>query len=347
MARSTYPTTPIPHYVYTSGQSYKTLISTFDGGQESRRRLQRFPLRNFALDYRLLSLANRDTLHDFYHARFGAYEDFWYVDFPSRAWTDEYVGVGYSEALTGARMSDNGAYTDETTDINDAGANDVALLPAVPVAAQDGFLFGFSTTELYQETVCDTLCLNVGTAGVADTLTITWKYWTGAWTALAGVVDDTNSFKVAGTNYVTWTHPTDWIATTIDGTEAYWVYADLTAYVAGGGPVQPLATQAWQQLRTYSLHGVDVTGTPIIYKNGVAQVGGGVDYTFYDTGTGYGGADTIVFNHGELAQGDLITSDIDAKLRVAARFKGDEFPENIPAKNLYNIQLEIQEVRES
>ena len=348
MARATFPASPLPEYDYVSGGTYRTLISTFDGGHESRRRLQRFPTRNFMLSYRALSLAERDTLHDFYTARFGSYEDFWFVDFTPRGWVDEYVGVGYSEALTGARLSDNGVYTDYTTAINEATAGDVVLLPAAPVANQDAFLFGFSTTELYQETVCDSLKLTISQAAAADTITITWKYWDGdSWEALADISDGTDNFKNAGTNYVNWTHPSDWATSTIDSTEAYWIKADLTAYVAGGAPVQPLGTQAWQRLKTYSLHGVDVTpGTFVLYKNGAALADPG-DYSFVDGGSGYGGADQVTFVDAELAQGDLITCDMDANLRIAARFRNDDFPETIPARTYYNINFDIMEVRES
>lgn len=134
-----------------------------------------------------------------------------------------------------AYLDDGGVFTDDTTDANSAAANDVPLMPAVPVL-NDAFYFGegFATSGTW-----NALKINLGTAGVGGT--IAWEYYNGAaWVALT-VTDGTNGFTTAGTNYVTWTIPADMGHVAVNGQDRYWVRARvLTAFA----PI-PLATQIW------------------------------------------------------------------------------------------------------
>lgn len=141
-------------------------------------------------------------------------------------------------AMDAAIADDNGAFTDETTAANEATANDMTLLPAAPVANQDGYYFGDSAQFGRLE-------LNIGTQG-AGTWTITWQYWDGTtWAALSGVVDDTSGFTAAaGQHTVRWDVPTDWATTTVNSQGPfYYVRARLTAF--SSITTQPLGTQGW------------------------------------------------------------------------------------------------------
>lgn len=136
-----------------------------------------------------------------------------------------------------AYLDDGGVFTDDTTDANSAAANDVPLMPAVPVL-NDAFYFGegFSTSDTF-----DSLKFNIGTAGVGGT--IAWEYYTiGAVWASLTVTDATNGFTTAGAAlYVTWTIPADMNHVAVNGQDRYWVRARvLTAFA----PI-PLATQIW------------------------------------------------------------------------------------------------------
>ncbi len=100
-----YPSVPKFNYSYGLEQSFKTLISEFDGGNEQRRRLLRFPKRSVTLVYKNLLKASRDTIHDWYSDYYGAYGDssgnlFYFFDQALRHWKDEYVGRGTGGALT-------------------------------------------------------------------------------------------------------------------------------------------------------------------------------------------------------------------------------------------------------
>lgn len=116
------------------------------------------------------------------------------------------------------------AFVDETTDANDAGAADWTLFTATE-AIGDYAAFGY--TAVFAQIRFDYVG---GTAGVGGV--VAWEYWDGsAWTALAGVVDDTSSFTtaVADNLDVRWTIPSDWAAKVINGSASlFWVRAKIT-----------------------------------------------------------------------------------------------------------------------
>jgi hypothetical protein len=140
-------------------------------------------------------------------------------------------------AVAGARAYDHSGptYTDETTEVNNADANDMTLLPATP-AVNDAYYFGYAS-------VWDWLNLNIGTAG-AGTWTITWEYWNGSsWAALPGVHDTSNGFRASGMNSVKFNRPDDWANHDVDGATLYWIRGRVTSY--SSVTTQPLGTQAW------------------------------------------------------------------------------------------------------
>lgn len=108
-----------------------------------------------------------------------------------------------------AIAEDGGVFTDETTEANEATANDMTLFPAVPVAGVDRYNIGSSVKF-------GRLALNVSTVGTG-TYTVVFEYFNGSiFTPLSGVVDGTGNFKNAGLNQITFTIPDDWATTTIN-----------------------------------------------------------------------------------------------------------------------------------
>ncbi|MCK4891390.1 MAG: right-handed parallel beta-helix repeat-containing protein, partial [Candidatus Pacebacteria bacterium] len=106
------------------------------------------------------------------------------------------------------------------------------LLPATP-AVNDAYYFGYD----YQTRK---VSVNVGTVGTG-TYEIDWEYWNGAWTDITPT-DNTNGFTTAGENDITYTLPSDWVKTTINSTEKYYIRARLDAITS---ITQPLGTQAY------------------------------------------------------------------------------------------------------
>lgn len=142
-------------------------------------------------------------------------------------------------------------YVDETADANEATANDWTIFPAG--AAADYAAIGYS--QKFKK-----LTVNVGTAGTG-TYTVTWEYWNGAWTALSGVSDGTTSFKTSGTNDVTFTVPSDWATTSLNGSQPLYYIRALKD--TGTVTLAPLGTEAW------------IGGTGSVTQTAVAAFSGG------------------------------------------------------------------------
>ena len=140
--------------------------------------------------------------------------------------------------LAGGVADDGGAETDETTETNNAAANDMTLLPAAP-AVNDAYYFAFDTNEIARFT------LNIGTEGLGI-WNIDWEYSKGAdaWAALADVVDDTLGLRSAGENNVSWTIPGDWAIDEVGSISGkYWVRARVSEFTLK--VAIPIGTQAW------------------------------------------------------------------------------------------------------
>lgn len=326
---ATYPSTPTPSYLYISEQEFRTMISEFDSGIEQRRKIRRFAKRVFNLTYKVISLTERNSISDFFRNRGGSYESFWLVDWASRKWVDEYVGRGIVIAPYKAFANDGGAFTDQTTAAGNATANDMTLLPAVPVV-DDAYYFGDDSDKF------DTVRINIGTAGVG-TWTITWEYYNGAaWVSLSGISDGTTGFKTAGTNDVDWTRPSDWALTTVNGFSAYWVRARVSAYTSI--TTQPLGTQAWTGVREYDLHLKTSSGLTV-YGNGIVVTPTTI------VGGGEADVDRIRFNDPPV-NGNLITCDGSGYLRIKGRFAEDNLKEQMETPSLFAIpDVKIKEVQ--
>lgn len=113
------------------------------------------------------------------------------------------------------------AYVDETIDFTDAGTGDVDPWPTTE-AIGDRFAVGFR--QKFAK-----LNFTVGTAGVGGT--IDWKYWNGStWTALTGGTTSTEEMTSAGSRTLTFTVPTDWVTTSINGSQQlYYIAADVAS----------------------------------------------------------------------------------------------------------------------
>lgn len=143
---------------------------------------------------------------------------------------------GLKMLVDGAIKEDTPALVDDTANARSGGANDMVLLPALPIV-NDAYYIGFNYPF-------DIVWLNIGTAGDGN-WALTEEYWNGfAWTALAGVVDGTNQFLLAGLHSTSFTKPGDWALTNPGGIgNLYWMRYRVSAFVNIN--IQPLGTQAW------------------------------------------------------------------------------------------------------
>jgi len=142
------------------------------------------------------------------------------------------------KVVDGAVADDGGVQTTETAAAQSAAANDMTLLPALPVA-NDAYYFGFNI-------LWDKLTLNIGIAG-NGVWTITWEYYDAdtTWHALAGVTDGTTHFRAAAGNHdVLFTRPAGWALTNINAAgNMYWIRGRCSAFTSI--VTQPKGTQAF------------------------------------------------------------------------------------------------------
>jgi hypothetical protein len=130
------------------------------------------------------------------------------------------------------QVSAGGVFTDITTAMNNATANDAQ--PFATGVLNDYCAIGYTNNF-------GPLKLNIGTAGTVGTLV--WEYWNGsAWAALTGVTDNTTGMTVSGTHTVVFTIPANWAPSVLNGSaNLYYIRARcLTTYT-----INPLITQGW------------------------------------------------------------------------------------------------------
>lgn len=84
-----------PSYSYIVTPQFHTLkLGPTDGDFIQRRKKRTLPLNKFTLTYNVISQSEEKTLHDFFLARYGAWEAFAFFDFDSKAHTGISLGTG-------------------------------------------------------------------------------------------------------------------------------------------------------------------------------------------------------------------------------------------------------------
>ena len=127
---------------------------------------------------------------------------------------------------------DNTTFVDETTDANSSANADWTVFPATEDTS-DYVAMGYR--QKFKKVIFD---YANGTAGVGGT--VTWEYWNGSsWAALSGVTDGTTGFTAtAGDGKVlTFTVPTDWAATSLNGSQNLYYIRALVASTYSTNPV--------------------------------------------------------------------------------------------------------------
>jgi uncharacterized protein (TIGR02217 family) len=80
---ATFPTSPQPLKLYRKQIQFSTNIVVFENGVEQRSQTWPTGKQGFTLQYDVLTQAEMQTLWDFYVARGGAYESFYFLDWVS------------------------------------------------------------------------------------------------------------------------------------------------------------------------------------------------------------------------------------------------------------------------
>lgn len=72
-----FPESPVPSWSVVMKQRWRTLITPFDGANETRMQKDAYPKFDMAFTYKLLTKAEIQILWSFYNARRGAYQTFY------------------------------------------------------------------------------------------------------------------------------------------------------------------------------------------------------------------------------------------------------------------------------
>lgn len=133
--------------------------------------------------------------------------------------------------INAAQLDDGGAFTVYTTEARSEAADDVPLLPAIPVVG-DAFYFG-------DDAPFNFIDLDV-TTKLVGTLDLAWEYWNGAtWVALPDLVDDTDGYQMTGLRRISWSLPGAWSSVVVNAIDKFWGRARVSSFTSIGQ--QPLA----------------------------------------------------------------------------------------------------------
>ena len=95
-----FPQVPKPQYPYELTAVWKTIVSGFDSGVEQRRQKQTYAKYDVSVTYNALSGANFQTLWNFYIARKGTYEAFYFYTLETANWKGLYCRTGDGATVT-------------------------------------------------------------------------------------------------------------------------------------------------------------------------------------------------------------------------------------------------------
>lgn len=149
-----------------------------------------------------------------------------------------YVAAGETVSFNRPRLRDHSdiklqittddgvSYTNSSANVIDNSTSTVASLNSLDTAANGDWVV-IGGPQPFLGVAIDQVTLNSNTA------TLTVEYWNGsAWTAVSNMVDGTiaSSVRTLGQDgQITWTIPTDWVVSTINGISSYWVRLSVSA----------------------------------------------------------------------------------------------------------------------
>jgi len=97
---ATFPADPVPVFPVLLTQRWKTVVTAMDGQNEQRKKKASWPKYDVSLTFDVLAQSEFRTLWDFYLARGGAFEEFWFFTYETDTWPAQYVGTGDGETTT-------------------------------------------------------------------------------------------------------------------------------------------------------------------------------------------------------------------------------------------------------
>jgi hypothetical protein len=95
-----YPTSPVPSWPYDIKAVWNTTVSAFDSGKEQRRQKNLYPKYDVSLTYPVLTEASMQIIWNFYMARKGTFEPFYFYSLEIADWQGVFIGIGDGTTVT-------------------------------------------------------------------------------------------------------------------------------------------------------------------------------------------------------------------------------------------------------
>jgi len=348
-----FPESPIPIYPLELSSEWKNLKSDFESGKEQRRQVWSFPKRSVKLEFKPLQQTEIDTLWNFFQARKGSLEPFWFFR-PTKdkngdwhSYTGEYVGRGDgattifelpSKDTQGVELITNGDFETGATSpwafyVN-TGVGAAATFTAQASSPYEGIYRGLATITNGGPVPSDIQIFQIDksiTAGKKQYIKFAAK----------GGGPRTIDIRIRK-QASPWTDYTEEGIQTINLIDAWQVFdiewtANITATDAKlqfdiGGSVVAFACDiiSWWE---------EGASSPLtVYENGIKK-----NYTF-SQGSGDAGVDRVTFDVAP-ANGSVITADLTGQLRLRSRFSNDQMSQELFEHVLYSTGIELTEVR--
>jgi hypothetical protein len=181
------------------------------------------------------------------------------------------------------------SYSDETTDFTNATANDVAIPGHAEAEVGDILYIGY--TNRFRK-----VYINIGTQKT-DVSTLVTKYYNGStWATLSdiatdGVAGSLNFAAATGVHEYGFHPPINWAATTVNGTSAYWVAVECTAFTSAGTQGQitqgNIVDNINSDIEHYNVYGLFNQGDVRLVLSNGTQIGASVTVAGAGAFTGY------------------------------------------------------------
>lgn len=240
----------------------------------------------------------------------------------------------YNQDIDSAIADDGGSFTEQTTDANDDGLDDMTLLPESP-AVGDAYYFGkdnrFSGFDIH---------ISTGGAGTWD---IVWEYYDGStWQTLPNISDGTNDFQNGNNNIVSWDVPSDWVRAQINQDEEYFVRARVNSFT--DITEQPLGSQVRVTGSSYRLDLTyeDTNGSLSLEDSDGTTYTKGTDFTVVDK-TGDGWPETIQWAANQSLPNHEQDFFVDYDVTTAATTNGDTYQTDLVRDEQFVFDLDRAE----
>jgi len=89
-----FPTSPVPQYPVDITAVWNNITTTFDSGKEQSRQKNLYPKYNVTLNYKTLTNTDIQILWNFYQARRGSFEPFYFYSLEKADWDGIFIGMG-------------------------------------------------------------------------------------------------------------------------------------------------------------------------------------------------------------------------------------------------------------